>query len=206
MAAQLPRVCALTDLALSRLNTHREVVLALLQGGARWIQIREKRVPARLFALDAVAAVAAARRAGALALINDRIDIALVAGADGVHVGRDDLPPEEARRLLGSARLIGASTHSVEEGIAASLRPVDYVAIGPVFPTRSKRDAEPAVGIDAVSRLACAIRLPVVAIGGIDPSNARAVLDAGAEAVAVLGCLYSAGSIEEGVTALLERI
>src|SRR5207249_11805259 len=130
-----------------------------------WIQIREKALPAGAWLAQARPAAAAARRAGALVLVNDRADVALAAGADGVHVGRDDLPAEEARRLLGPAALIGVSTHSVEGGIAASHLPVDYVAIGPVFPTRTKPDAARAVGIDSVRRLAPAIPLPAVAIG-----------------------------------------
>jgi thiamine-phosphate pyrophosphorylase len=110
---------------------------------------------------------------GAIVVVNDRVDVAVLAGASGVHVGRDDLPATEVRRLMGENAIVGVSTHSVEEGIAAARLPVDYVAIGPVFSTSSKTDAEPVVGLDAVRRLAAAIDLPVVAIGGITVERAR---------------------------------
>jgi thiamine-phosphate pyrophosphorylase len=122
-------------------------------------------------------------------------------------VGRDDLPAVEARRLLGAGAIVGISTHSVEEGIAAARLSVDYVAIGPVFATSTKPDAEPVVGIDAVRRLAAAIAHPVVAIGGIGPDNARDVLLAGARAIAVVSALYEPGrAVAENVALLLRAI
>ena len=142
-----------------------------------------------------------------LVLVNDRVDIAMAAGADGVHVGRDDLPAAEARRLLGGQAIVGVSTHSLEEGVAAAELPVDYVAIGPVFPTWTKPGAEPVVGLECVRRLASAVRLPLVGIGGIDAENARSVLDAGAHAVAVISALYGSGrSIAQSLSTLLRAI
>ena len=201
--APLPRLCAITDRILAGGAAHDEIVRALVAGGARWIQIREKLLPAGQLLAEARRAVGAARAAGAIVLVNDRADLAFAAGADGVHVGRDDLPAADARRVLGPGALVGVSTHSVEEGIAAARSPVDYVAIGPIFPTRTKPDAERPVGIDAVRALASAIPLPIVAIGGIGPDNARDVLGAGAAAIAVISALYEGRSIEENVRCLL---
>ncbi len=139
--------------------------------------------------------------------MNDRADIALAAGADGVHVGRDDLPADEARRLLGPGAIVGISTHSLEEGIAAAALPVDYIAIGPVFATATKPDAEPVVGLETVRLLSAAVSLPVVGIGGIGAFEREAVLDAGAAGVAVIAALYSGGrSVRENVEALLEAL
>lgn len=206
MRVPLARLCAITDRALSGGLSHDRIVEELLRGGARWIQLREKVLPAGLFLRDAQAAASRARAAGGLLIVNDRVDLALAARAAGVHVGRDDLPAQEARRLMGPDALIGVSTHSVEEGIAASALPVDYIAIGPVFPTSTKPGTQPVVGLDAVHRLAGAVGLPVVAIGGIGPGNARRVLDAGASAVAMVSALYSPNSIEKNVADLLARL
>jgi thiamine-phosphate diphosphorylase len=202
----LPRLCAITDRRLAGGMTHDRITDAMLRGGARWIQLREKDLRPGPFLLQAASAASLARACGAILVVNDRVDLALAAGGDGVHLGRDDLPAEEARILLGPDRLVGVSTHSVEEGIAAARLPVDYVAIGPVFATTTKKDAEPVVGPAAVGRLAETIDLPVVGIGGIGPGNARSVLDAGASAVAVISGLYGAGTIEEGVARMLEIV
>jgi len=177
----------------------------LIAGGARWVQVREKVMGAGELLVDAKECVRAAR--DAIVVVNDRVDVAVLAGASGVHVGRDDLPAAEARRLMGENALVGVSTHSVEEGIAAASLPVDYVAIGPVFPTSSKPDAEPVVGIDAVRRLSAAIDVPVVAIGGITADRAGDVIRAGAHAVAVISALYERGRpVSENVAALLRAL
>lgn len=217
MPIVLPRLCVLTDRALAGGASHDQIVASLIRAGVRWIQVREKLLPPGAFLRQAKAAVTTAREAGGafsrsgrgdsvLIVVNDRADIALAAAADGVHVGRDDLPPADARRLMGPDRLVGVSTHTVEEAIAASKLPVDYVAIGPVFPTRTKRDADPVVGLETVRRAAAAIELPLVAIGGIGPENARSVLDAGAAAVAVVSAVHGGPSIEENVRRLLARL
>src|SRR5258705_12153520 len=171
----LPRLCAITDRGLSGGRDHDAITAALLAGGARWVQLREKTLAAGPFLEQARAAVDRARGEGALVVVNDRADLALASGAGGVHVGRDDLPAALARELLGPSAILGVSPHSVEEGIAAARLPVDYVAIGPVFATTTKRDSEPVVGLQSVRRLAAAIGLPIVAIGGIGPGNAREV-------------------------------
>src|SRR5918911_2140458 len=125
-------------------------------------------------------------------LVNDRADIALAIGADGVHLGQDDIPPRAARSLLGDKAIIGFSTHSVEQAARAARLPVDYVAIGPVFATSSKENPDPTVGLEGVARARESVgQIRLVAIGGINEENARAVLDAGADPVAVISALLT---------------
>jgi len=193
MKLTLPKLYALTDARLSGLS-HAEQLRLLAAGGARLIQLREKHAGPREFARDAAAAVAVARSLGVLVVVNDRVDIALACGADGVHLGQDDLDPSAARRLVGPDFLIGYSTHTLEQALAAARLPVDYVAFGPVFPTSTKERPDAVVGLELLRRVRDALdpALPLVAIGGITTENARSVLAAGADSVAVASALVGA--------------
>lgn len=131
------------------------------------------------------------RAAGVRYVINDRADVALMAGAEGVHLGQEDLPPARVRRMVGSSVWIGFSTHSADQLRAGDLEPVDYLAIGPVFPTGSKKRPDPVVGLEALAELRKLTRKPLVAIGGITRANAAAVLAAGVDAVAVISDLIA---------------
>src|SRR3954468_23083273 len=132
MPFELPKLYPITDRRLSGL-THAEQVARLCEGGARLVQLREKLLPAREFHAEVLEALRVARLFGAKLIVNDRADVALVAGADGVHLGQDDMPPKAARLVLGVVKIVGFSTHSVEQAIAATRLPVEYIAIGPVF-------------------------------------------------------------------------
>ena len=188
---RLPRVYALTDVQLSGLS-HAEQVELLSQGGASLVQLREKRMPALEFYEQAKAAVAVAERIGVQLIINDRVDVALAVGARGVHLGQDDLPPEAARKLLGATAVVGYSTHSVDQALEAVKLPIDYLAIGPVFPTTSKTDTFPVLGLEGLRAVRQAIGdFPLVAIGGITHLNAREAIEAGADSVAVISALLS---------------
>lgn len=181
----------MTDARLSGLS-HAEQVARLIDGGATFIQLREKRHSPQEFYREAEEALKVARARGARLIINDRADIALALQSDGVHLGQDDLPPEAARRLLGSRAIIGYSTHNLEQATRASRLPVDYIAIGPIFPTSSKEQPDPLVGLEGLSRVRRATgTIPLVAIGGINLENAREALDAGAGAVAVISSLLA---------------
>jgi len=141
---------------------------------------------------QAKASIAVARECGVQVLVNDRVDLAEAVGADGVHVGQDDLPPEAARRLLGPDAIIGYSTHNVEQAREAATLPISYLAIGPIFRTTSKTDTSPVLGLDGLRAVRAAIGpLPLVAIGGITHANARSVIEAGADSVAVISALLS---------------
>lgn len=191
MRFDLPKLYPVTDTRLSGLS-HAEQVARLIDGGATFLQLREKRHSPRDFYSEAEEALGIARARGARLIINDRVDIALALRADGVHLGQDDLPPEAARRVLGSRAIIGFSTHNLEQARAAARLPVDYIAIGPIFPTSSKDDPDPAVGLEGLSRVRRVTgTIPLVAIGGINRENARQALDAGADSVAIISHLLS---------------
>jgi thiamine-phosphate pyrophosphorylase len=187
----LPRVYALTDVRLSGLS-HADQVELLSAGGATLIQLREKEMSPREFYEQAKAAVDVAVRRGVQLIINDRVDVALAVGAHGVHLGQDDMPPEAARKLLGPKAVIGYSTHNIEQAIAATKLPIDYLAIGPIFTTTTKSDTAPVLGLEGLQTVRQAIgTFPLVAIGGITQANAREVIAAGADSVAVISALLS---------------
>ena len=197
MSFELPRLYPVTDRRLSGLS-HAEQVARLCEGGARLVQLREKHLPAREFYREAEEALGVARSFGAKLIVNDRADVALAVGADGVHLGQDDMPPEAARALLGGEAIIGFSTHGVEQAIIAARLPVSYIAVGPVFATSSKERPDPVVGLEGVRRVREAIRsVPLVAIGGITVQTAPEVVGAGADSVAVIAALVAASDPAE---------
>ena len=180
------RIYPLTDIRLSGLS-HAEQVARLTEAGAGLIQLREKQLSPCEFYHQAAQALGVARKRGARIVINDRVDIALALGADGVHLGQYDLPPEAARFLLGDRAIIGFSTHNVDQALRGATLPVNYLAIGPIFPTSSKTNAEPEVGLEGLRKLRRAMgHIPLLAIGGISLENVDQVLEAGADAVAVI--------------------
>lgn len=191
-ALRRTRLYPLTDARLTNMP-HAAQVLELIGGGARFIQLREKHLSPLEFYEAARPALEVARRYGAALIINDRVDIALAIGADGVHLGQNDLPPDAARQVLGAQAIIGYSTHSVTQALAATAMPLDYLAIGPVFATQTKENPDAVVGLEGVRRVREALGADklLVAIGGITLANAPQVLDAGADVVAVISALLS---------------
>jgi thiamine-phosphate pyrophosphorylase len=165
---------------------------ALAEAGCSVLQYRAKQLPVRL-ALEQARELRRLLPAVTL-ILNDRADFCVAAGFDGVHVGQDDLSPSGARAVVGSRRIVGLSTHNAEQLRRALREPLDYVAIGPVFATGSKENPEPVVGLEGVAEARRLLaesgrKLPLVAIGGITLENARQVLAAGADSLAVIGAL-----------------
>jgi thiamine-phosphate diphosphorylase len=199
---ELPPLYALTDTS-SRARRQDEIQ-ELITAGVRWIQIREKGTDDLDF-YEIVRSAVASLPAKVRIFVNDRLDIALACTADGVHLGDRDLPVDAARHVAGELPLvIGFSTHSLEEALAASENPsVDYIAIGPIFSSPTK-NVRPPLGVGVIAELRRATEKPVVAIGGIDTGNIGAVLKAGADSAAVLSALYRGGSIARNVRALLD--
>lgn len=194
MNLQLPRIYPITDVRLSGLS-HTKQLDGLIAGGATLIQLREKQASPRDFYESAEKAIGASRASGVPVIINDRVDIALLLGSAGVHLGQNDLPPEKARSILGDEAVIGYSTHSVEQARHARALPVDYIAIGPIFVTSTKQNPDHVVGLDGLRAVReAAGDIPVVAIGGIDAGNVVSVLEAGADSAAIIGALVSDGA------------
>ena len=204
---RLPRVYPITDVQLSGLS-HAEQVELLSLGGASLVQLREKQMPASEFYDQAKAAVSVAERNGVKLIVNDRVDVALAANAHGVHLGQDDMPPEAARRLLGAEVILGFSTHNIEQAVAATELPIDYIAIGPIFQTSTKTDTSPVLGLEGLRAVRRAIGdFPLVAIGGISHVNAAEVVEAGADSVAVISALLADSShISDTTKALVQRL
>jgi len=160
----------------------------LAAAGCTLLQYRDKSGSARHM-LDEARELRARLRPNVILIMNDRADLCLAAGFDGLHVGQDDLSPEAARLIIGSARWLGVSTHNPEQLAEADKTSANYLAIGPVFATASKANPDPVVGLEGVRRARELTRKPLVAIGGITRSNARSVIEAGADAVAVISDL-----------------
>jgi len=185
------RVYPITDVRLTGLS-HAEQVTRLIRGGATLIQLREKNLSPREFFYQAQAALKVARTHNVRLIINDRVDIALALRADGVHLGQHDMPPQAARAMLGDRALIGFSSHNLVQAIAAITLPIDYLAIGPIFPTSSKNKPDPVVGLAGVREIKEAVgHLPLVAIGGITAQNIDRVLMEGADSVAVISAVLA---------------
>lgn len=169
-----------------------QVVEAALQGGVDAVQLREKDISTAELCDLASRLRELTRRYGARLLVNDRIDVALAVGADGVHLPVDSFAPGDARRLLGPQALIGVSTHSLEQAEAAAAGGVDFVVFGPVFETPSKREFGPPVGLPALARVSANTAAPVFAIGGITAERVESVRGSGARGVAVISAILEA--------------
>lgn len=188
---KIPEIYPITDTRLSGIS-HAEQVKRLITGGAKFIQLRDKFATPQEFYESANEALKIARENNVKIIINDRADIAFALKADGVHLGQDDLPPDKARKLLGETVIIGFSTHNLEQVEIACKFPIDYIAIGPVFGTKTKANPDATTGIEMIKRVREIIgEIPLVAIGGITLENYREVLDAGADSVAIISDLIS---------------
>jgi thiamine-phosphate pyrophosphorylase len=181
------------------------VALAAVRGGATMVQLRYKSGTSEI-TQSAREVIEVLRPTGVPVIINDRVDLARALGAQGVHLGQDDTPPAEARQVLGEDAIVGLSITDPDQLRAVDPTVVDYLGAGPIFPTGSKPDAAPAIGLEALSRIANSVRLPVAAIGGITEANAATVIRAGADGLAVVSAICAAENPEEAARALVARI
>lgn len=191
--------------ALSEDRGNLQVLEGIIAGGARVVQLREKEMPARQLYELAEKFRQVTARAGVLLMINDRVDLALAVDADGVHLGRDDLPLAAARRIAPDL-LIGASTHSLEQAVEAEKMGADYVNIGPIFPTRTKGGLSTFLGTEAISEIAPHLGIPFTVMGGINDDNLDEVLAAGARRVAMVTAVTRAPDIAAAVKGFRKRI
>jgi thiamine-phosphate pyrophosphorylase len=179
-----------------------QVVAAALSGGVTAVQLRSKSANAReLLEIGGEMRLLAIRHSTAF-FVNDRPDLALALDADGAHVGSEDLPPAEARRLLRPPKILGVSAGNLQEARAAQEAGADYLGVGPVFPTDSKADAGEAIGLEGLAEIAASVRIPVVGIGGVNEENAAAIIEAGANGVAVVSAILRSQEPENSARSL----
>ncbi len=182
---------------------HVELAQCFLKAGIRFFQVRQEQSQNSSFYQQLLRIKALCEPLKAQFLVNDRVDLALAAGAHGVHLGQEDLPVEVARKLLGPKGIVGLSTHNRQQFEAAQAEDIDYVAIGPIFPTSTKKDSHDPIGLAALTEIVSQARHPVVAIGGISLERASEVWRAGADSVAVISDIANFSNPEERVAQYL---
>ena len=205
---QTMRLYAVTDRAWVGRQTLPEQVEAALKGGATCVQLREKELDGAAFLEEAKVLAALCRRYGVPLIINDNVEVALASGADGVHVGQDDLTVEQVRCLAGDRLIVGVSAHSVEQALAAQAGGADYLGVGAVFATATKSDAR-VLPRETLAKICRAVDIPVVAIGGISADNLLQLAGTGVDGVALVSAIFSAPDIEgqcRKLRALSERM
>ena len=183
-----------------------EVIASAMAGGARAFQLREKDLPARELCRLAEVLLARTRPASALLLINDRVDVALGVGADGVHLTRRSLPPAAVRPLLRPGMRLGVSCHTREEALEAASGGADFIQLGPIFPTPSKATYGPPAGPVLIRQVRPAVACPILAVGGITAQNAGEALEAGADGVAAISAVMAAPDVAAATRALLAAV
>jgi thiamine-phosphate pyrophosphorylase len=171
-------------------------MMQALAAGVRLFQYRDKHGSRKSIWKTALLLAKIARRTGALLIVNDYADIALAVDADGVHLGQDDLPVEEARKIIGREKLIGISTHNTEQARDAEQSGADYIGFGPIYPTATK-DAGAAQGLENLRTIRQTVSIPIIAIGGINESNAGDIVRAGADGVAVISAILTADDMKQ---------
>ena len=191
------------DPAVAGKRSLEEITADALRLGVRAFQLRVKTPDTGVMYDLALKLAPMIHTAGGQFIVNDRCDVALAVGADGVHLGQEDLPLAEARALVGPRMLIGISTHTIDQAVGSETEGADYIGFGPIFPTRTKSHSAPVVGLEQLREVRARVRLPVVAIGGIHAANIGAVADAGADSVAVLSAVLAAPDPQRALADLI---
>lgn len=200
--ADVYRLCLVASRELTGGRPLVDVVEEAVAGGVTMVQLREKAAPTRAFIAEAAALRQALRNRGVPLIVNDRVDVALAVGADGIHVGQDDMPVDLVRSLVGPAVLIGLSITNEAELRRPDAAAADYLGIGPIFLQATKPDAAPPLGLRGLATLCTAASRPVLAIGGIGPHNAGDVMAAGADGLAVVSAIMGAADARGSARAL----
>jgi thiamine-phosphate pyrophosphorylase len=191
---ELPPVYPITDKLLARRDSHMAIVRELVRGGATLIQVRDKETPVSELLADLRRCVEYCLIREVTLIVNDRVDLALCSGASGVHLGQEDLPPSAAREILGPGKIIGYSTNTSAQVRQTRKMPIQYIGVGPIFPTSTRKNPSPVVGIEGLRTACIRSSWPVVAIGGIALKDVRRVLAAGAASLAVISAIMRATS------------
>lgn len=193
---KIPKFYPIIDASIVHISKIEGVVKMIIEAGSRIIQLRAKYVSTRDFIDTAQIIKPIAKKNKATFIINDRVDIAMLVDADGVHLGQDDLQIKEARKILGKDKIIGISTHNAKEAVIAEKVGVDYISFGPIFATSTKGDAQKPKGIDGLKKVREAVKIPIVAIGGITLENAKDIYKAGADCAAVISDILKSDDIK----------
>jgi thiamine-phosphate pyrophosphorylase len=193
----------ITDSKLSRAGNENDVRTAV-SCGVKVVQYRNKNAETRQMYEEAVQLREICRDSGSIFLINDRIDIALATGADGVHLGQSDMPCLTARKLLGDEKIIGVTVHNLAEALAAENMSADYLGVSPIFQTATKPDAGKPAGISLIEEIRAGVDIPLIAIGGINHSNVGEVVRAGADGLCAISCVVARENVKEEITKFQE--
>lgn len=203
---QIGRLHVLTDTVLQSRFSHVELTQLAISGGADTIQFRQKTGATREMIKIARQLKQICSDAGVTFIVNDRVDVAIASGADGVHLGQDDFPIPLARELLGQSRIIGGSATTLEEAQKCLAEGADYIGFGPVYPTTSKADAGPVTGISLLKKVIKTIPLPIIVIGGVTAENTPEVMQAGAHGIAVISAVCCQENPEQATLALNQSL
>jgi thiamine-phosphate pyrophosphorylase len=206
MNRRIGRLHVITDTSVQQRYGAAELAQLAIEGGADTIQYRSKSTDVRALVAEAASVRDICRAAGVLFLVNDRVDVCLAADADGVHLGREDMPLDVARRVLGPDRIIGGTIRGVEHLLEAEALGADYVGLGPIFGTSSKHVPLAPLGLDAVRAVAAVATIPIIGIAGISIANVASVIAAGADGVAVIGAVCAADDVAAAADAMRRAI
>jgi len=201
----MPKLYVILDAAVVT-GSIQEIAEKLMEAGVRLLQYRDKQASSRDLYENARVLAASAERAGCRFIVNDRADVAYLAGATGIHIGQEDIGAEQARRIMGPERWVGCSTHNLEQFEKAASTSADYIAVGPIFATSSKANPDPVVGLELLGKVRKLTKKPIVAIGGITVETAEEVLAAGADSVAVISDVLRATDPARRVQEYLRRL
>jgi len=205
LTASRSGLCLITDTSIIRGLSIEEAVQKAIMGGLKFLQYREKDLSSSVSYEIAKEQRRLTQDAGVTFVINDNVSLALAVKADGVHLGQEDLPLREARKIFGNQKLIGVSTHSVQEAVTAEKDGADYIGLGPIYSTTTKR-TRPPLGCGIISKVKEKVRIPIFAIGGINLDNLKEVLGAGATGVAVISAILTSPDITQTTRTFLETI
>lgn len=203
---KIGKICIITDTVIQKRYSHFEIAKLAIKGGADIIQLRDKSMSTSELIETAQKISLLCKKNKVLFIVNDRVDIAMISGADGVQLGTEDIPVTEARKLLGRSKIIGATAHSMKEAILRENEGADYIGYGHIFQTFSKHKTDKPKGIENLKKIVDKIKVPVFAIGGIGPENINEVISTGVHGAAIIGSVLKSNDPEKTIKELRKRM
>lgn len=203
---KIGKICIITDTVIQKKYSHFEIAKLAIKGGADIIQLRDKSMSTCELIETARKISLLCKKNNVLFLVNDRVDVAMVSGADGVHLGTEDIPVTEARKLLGRTKIIGGTAHSLKEAIQREIEGADYIGYGHIFQTFSKHKPDKPEGTENLKRIVEKIKIPVLAIGGIGPENINEVISTGVHGAAFIGSVLKSSEPVKTIKELRKKM